>query len=75
MNVWHCLVDRTCDEYQYTHNDHCYECGVKHGEAEAYKRIGELLDKINFDDYDIEGVKFSFQHFWVEDLRDGKLPE
>ena len=47
----------------------------KDTEEDTLKKVGEWLDSINFDDYDIEGVKMSFQHYSVIALRSGRMPE
>ncbi len=54
-------------------NDEC-EAKVKEERAKVLKEVGEWIDSINFSDYDIEGVIASFQHYSVEDLKQGKAP-
>ena len=44
-------------------------------DAKTLKAVGVWLDSINFADYDIQGVIASFQHYSVEALKHGRIPD
>ena len=44
-------------------------------DAKTLKAVGVWLDSINFADYDIQGVIASFQHYSVESLKEGRIPD